>query len=216
MTSSPRELAAQNTKYQRDQEKLIKDLLGILDDLDRACEHWQQAEQEHAEIMIVPNNCTDDQSTKLKDMTNAAPTKSLWQKFCSWLRWLFYTQAETSENSASELDLSLSEQAIDSEFPNALGTSETIEIVQSAHEGVEMIRRSLLDVLRRQQVLPLEVLGKPFDPARMYALGRQEFADIAENTVIQEVVRGYLWQNRILRESQVMVSVQPEVAAESN
>jgi molecular chaperone GrpE len=211
MTSSPRELAAQNTKYQRDQEKLIKDLLGILDNLDQACEHWQQAEQEHAEMIIVPHNCNDDQSTKLKDMTNAAPTKSLWQKFCSWLRWLFYTEAETSE-----IDLSLSEQAIDSEFPNASGTSETIEIVQSAHEGVEMIRRSLLDVLRRQQVLPLEVLGKPFDPARMYALGRQESKDIAENTVIQEVVRGYLWQNRILRESQVMVSVQPEVAEESN
>jgi molecular chaperone GrpE len=39
----------------------------------------------------------------------------------------------------------------------------------------------------------------------MYALGRQE-SDEPENTVIQEVVRGYLWRERVLREAQVIVS----------
>ena len=103
----------------------------------------------------------------------------------------------------------IDEQNSSTDSSIADGANEAIEVAESAREGVEMIRRSLLDVLRRQQVVPLEVLGKPFDPARMYALGRQECEDADENTVVQEVVRGYLWQNRILRESQVMVAVKP-------
>jgi molecular chaperone GrpE len=83
------------------------------------------------------------------------------------------------------------------------------EVLGSAREGIEMIRRSLLDILKQRQVTPLEVVGQPFDPSRMYALGRQEHEEIEENTVVQEVVRGYVWQNRILREAQVMVAVKP-------
>ncbi len=81
------------------------------------------------------------------------------------------------------------------------------EILISHHQGLEVIRRALLDLLRQRQVVPLEAEGKPFDPSFMYAIGRQESGEVAENTVIQEVVRGYLWQDEILREAQVMVAV---------
>jgi molecular chaperone GrpE len=40
----------------------------------------------------------------------------------------------------------------------------------------------------------------------MYAVGRESRADVAENTVIQEVVRGYLWGDRVLRKAQVIVA----------
>jgi molecular chaperone GrpE len=83
------------------------------------------------------------------------------------------------------------------------------EVLSSHHQGLEVIRRTLLDLLRQRQVVPLEAVGKPFDPSFMYAIGRQETNSMAENTVIQEVVRGYLWQNQILREAQVMVAVRP-------
>ncbi|UJB72547.1 nucleotide exchange factor GrpE (plasmid) [Acaryochloris sp. 'Moss Beach'] len=90
-----------------------------------------------------------------------------------------------------------------------LETDGTREIISSAKEGVELIRRSMLDILQQRQVVPIEVNGQPFDPEQMYALGRQESAEVEENTVIQEVVKGYLWQNRILREAQVMVASKP-------
>jgi molecular chaperone GrpE len=228
MTSSPRDLAAQNTKYQRDQEKLIKDLLGILDDLDRACEHWEQAAQQQVENKVIPIDCIQEQQsvTLLEDIDNLvptkSPTKSMRQRLWSSLRWLFGTEATiTTEDLTvvSELNQPLSEPPAESEINTKLSiasdVSEISEVVESAHEGVEMIRRSLLDILRKQQVVPLNVLGKPFDPTNMYALGRQESADAAENTVVQEVVRGYLWQNRILRESQVMVAMPPEASEAS-
>jgi molecular chaperone GrpE len=185
MTSSPRELSSQNTKLQKDQEKLIQDLLGILDDLDNACEHWQQAAQDYAnpvESFLGEDHVGDN-------IPNEQPVKppSLWQRLWYW----FVGSPPVVETVV---------------VPKA---APDLEVVASASEGVEMIRRSLLDVLRRQQVVPLEVLGKTFDSARMYAMGRQECADAEENTVVQEVVRGYLWQNRVLRESQVMVAVKP-------
>jgi molecular chaperone GrpE (heat shock protein) len=179
MTSSPRELSSQNTKLQRDQEKLIQDLLGILDDLDNACEHWQQAAQDYADP--AGSLMSEDHVPNEKPL-------SLWQRLWYW----FVGSPPVAETA-----------------PKA---SADLEVVASASEGVEMIRRSLLDVLRRQQVVPLEVLGKTFDPAKMYAMGRQECTDAAENTVVQEVVRGYIWQNRVLRESQVMVAVKPITA----
>ena len=44
----------------------------------------------------------------------------------------------------------------------------------------------------------------------MYAVGRQDSQEVPENTVLQEVVRGYRWRDRILREAQVIVAVKPK------
>ena len=40
----------------------------------------------------------------------------------------------------------------------------------------------------------------------MYALGQQADASALPNTVVQEVVRGYRWKDRVLREAQVIVA----------
>lgn len=81
------------------------------------------------------------------------------------------------------------------------------DILVSNQEGVALIRRSLLDILRQRQVIPIEAKGHSFDPKTMCALGRQETPDFPENTVVQEVVRGYLWGEQVLREAQVVVAV---------
>ena len=178
MPPSPRELAAQKIKIQRDQERLFQELLGILDALDHACEHWQQAEQTYTQAEPPP-------------VPDTQP--SLLQRWGDRLRaWWGRSPAPPTETAASES-----------------APESTAEVVTSAREGVEMIQRSLLEVLKQRQVVPLEVMGQPFDPEHMHALGRQEYAEADENTVIQEVVRGYLWQNRMLREAQVMVAVKP-------
>jgi molecular chaperone GrpE (heat shock protein) len=191
MTQSPQNLFQQATQLKQEQERLFQDLLGIMDALDHACSHWQQAEQDHGK--------TRDNSTVETFPSRALtpnPRRSLvqvWKDFWQTLR----GQKNTP------LSMSPLEQTSD-------GSDEMQEVLASAREGVEMIRRSLLDVLRQRQVVPLEATGQPFDPERMYALGRQEDGSAADNTVIQEVVRGYLWQNRVLREAQVMVATKPE------
>jgi molecular chaperone GrpE len=111
-----------------------------------------------------------------------------------------------------ELSITKKPQGFWTKLKQSLTNSEEIQsdvnlkdIFASNQQGVEIIRRSLLDVLRQQGVIPIETLSKTFDPETMYAVGKQENIDLPENTVIQEIVRGYKWGDRILREAQVIV-----------
>jgi molecular chaperone GrpE len=80
------------------------------------------------------------------------------------------------------------------------------DILASNQQGVDLIRRSLLDILQQRQVIPIPAQGHPFNAQTMYAVGREESASVPENTVIQEVVRGYFWGDQVLREAQVIVA----------
>ncbi len=84
-----------------------------------------------------------------------------------------------------------------------------IESLTSNQSGIGMIRRSLLDILQKRHIKPMNALGQPFDPQCMYAIAQQLSDSAPANTVIQEVVRGYWQGDRILREAQVIVASQP-------
>jgi molecular chaperone GrpE len=75
--------------------------------------------------------------------------------------------------------------------------------------GVELIHRQLIQALERVGVRPFSEVGQPFDPQRHEAVGRVERGDVADQTVVQEVLRGYLFHDRVLRPAQVVVAVQP-------
>ena len=164
--------ASQNqalAQFEQQQEKLLKDLLGILDALERACTYWQ----EEIEALSATSN------------PNPASEKNFWSKLGKWFA------GKKTQSTGSE----------------KLPTSESLsEILTSNQQGVELIRRSLLQVLRQRRVVPIAAQGKPFDSRTMYAVDRESRADVTENTVIQEVVRGYLWGDRVLREAQVIVA----------
>jgi molecular chaperone GrpE len=115
----------------------------------------------------------------------------LWQL---WLQKL--SQSNLSQSNLSQSNLS---------GPNA----SLRDILVSNQQGVDLIRRSLLDVLQQRQVVPIVAQGQPFDPQTMYAIGRQESLS-PENTVLQEVVRGYKWHDQILREAQVIVAAKKD------
>ena len=98
-------------------------------------------------------------------------------------------------------------QLTQSNLDKAMSTKSSLrEVLVSNQQGVDLIRRSLLDVLRQRQVVPIKAKGHPFDPKTMYAIGRQSSPSFPENTVIQEVVRGYMWGDQVLRETQVIVA----------
>jgi molecular chaperone GrpE len=87
--------------------------------------------------------------------------------------------------------------------------TDLIDSLTSNQAGIAMIRRSLLDILQKRQIKPMNALGQPFDPQCMYAIAQQLSDTAPANTVIQEVVRGYWQGDRILREAQVIVASQP-------
>jgi molecular chaperone GrpE len=73
-------------------------------------------------------------------------------------------------------------------------------------DGVEMVLRSLLDLLKTHGVTPLTVVGQPFDPNRHEAVDQVESAEHPPNTVVSEFHRGYLIGDRMLRPARVAVA----------
>lgn len=73
-------------------------------------------------------------------------------------------------------------------------------------EGVELIRRQLLDLMRRRGVEPLDVVGKPFDPAWHEALASEPAGGRPDGEVTAEVRRGYRMGSRLLRPAMVKVA----------
>ena len=81
--------------------------------------------------------------------------------------------------------------------------------LEQYREGVELLYKQLLDTFARLGVVPIDALGQRFDPHLHEALAREEDPNHEENTVIQELRRGYLYKDRLLRPSQVKVSTLP-------
>lgn len=81
---------------------------------------------------------------------------------------------------------------------------------QSLFKGVELIYHKLLKVLESHGVTRMEVLNKPFDPNLHDALMQVESKDQPHHTVIQEVEKGYLLHDKVIRHAKVIVSSLPE------
>ncbi len=73
-------------------------------------------------------------------------------------------------------------------------------------KGVEMTFRELLRVLGKFGLTPISALGKPFDPSIHHAMSMIERPDVDEKTVVEEFRKGYMYGDKVLRPSLVVVS----------
>ncbi len=73
-------------------------------------------------------------------------------------------------------------------------------------EGIDAVRRKLLDVLRREGCHVIDPLGERFDPARHHAVQMQEDLEVADHTVVEVFQKGYEMHGRVLRPAMVVVS----------
>ncbi len=78
---------------------------------------------------------------------------------------------------------------------------------ESLRKGVEMIYRQLRGYLIRQGVKPIEIEDKRFDPHRHQAFLTEESDQIIEPQVAEELQKGYMIHDRLLRPSLVKVLV---------
>jgi molecular chaperone GrpE len=89
------------------------------------------------------------------------------------------------------------------------------EGLEEYRQGVELLYKQVSDTLRRVGVVPVEAQGRSFDPNLHEALAQEESSDHNENTVIEELRRGYLFKDRLLRPAQVKVTTRPSGAPPS-
>jgi molecular chaperone GrpE len=77
---------------------------------------------------------------------------------------------------------------------------------QPVVKGVRIIHKKLLALLETQGVLPFESAGTPFNHDLHEAVAMADHEDLEPGTVIDELRRGYLLNNELLRAAQVRVA----------
>jgi molecular chaperone GrpE len=79
----------------------------------------------------------------------------------------------------------------------------------SLRKGVELIHKQALDLLRKRGVTTIEALGADFDPNRHQAVVHEASEEHREGEVMQEMQRGYVLGERLLRPAMVKVAKRP-------
>lgn len=72
--------------------------------------------------------------------------------------------------------------------------------------GVEMTCKGLLHTLEKTGLKTMEAVGQLFDPNFHEALAMEDREDVAENVILQEYQKGYMFKDRLIRAAKVVVS----------
>lgn len=88
----------------------------------------------------------------------------------------------------------------------ALEHSRQSEAPEALLEGLELVNQDFLKVLGRFGITPLNSVGERFDPTYHHAVMEEEAPEVDDQTVLKELQKGYLLQNRLLRPAMVVVS----------
>ena len=86
----------------------------------------------------------------------------------------------------------------------------------SVVEGVNMTLKEILKIFEQFGVKPFASLGKTFDPALHQAVMQEESDDHPEKTILNELEKGYMMHDRLLRPAMVVVSKKTDSENQEN
>jgi molecular chaperone GrpE len=90
----------------------------------------------------------------------------------------------------------------------ALGAAEQSYVGNPLIEGLILVRTQLLQLLQKEGLERIPVLGLPFDPTFSEAVGTHAVGDPDhDRVVVRELLRGYRLHGKVARASRVMVGI---------
>ncbi|MFB4326561.1 nucleotide exchange factor GrpE [Priestia sp. BR_2] len=92
-------------------------------------------------------------------------------------------------------------------FERALQASEENPEFESFSKGVNMIFRQLESVLATEGLSAMKSVGEPFNPEYHQAIMQVESDEYEEGIVVEEVQKGYMLKDKVLRPAMVKVSM---------
>jgi len=92
-------------------------------------------------------------------------------------------------------------------FERALQASEENPEFESFSKGVSMIFRQLESVLATEGLSAMKSVGEPFNPEYHQAIMQVESDEYEEGIVVEEVQKGYMLKDKVLRPAMVKVSM---------
>jgi molecular chaperone GrpE len=77
---------------------------------------------------------------------------------------------------------------------------------ESLHQGLRMVQWQLNELLKGEGLTPVPTVGEPFDPRVHEAIEQIQSDEHPEGTVVEEVRKGYMLGDEMLRPARVKVS----------
>lgn len=156
---------------------LAVDLLPSLDGLERALEHGPQ---------LLAEQRRREEAARTEHLRHQqTPPPSVWSR----VRRVFTEPGEEKPVAA---------------LPAVAG--EMSDAFNGWLQGLSLVRERFLSLLAKESIQPIDALGKPFDPRLHVAVGGEERSDVAANTVVSVLRKGYIQGERVLRYAEVLVA----------
>lgn len=92
-------------------------------------------------------------------------------------------------------------------FERALASSKESRDFDSLLKGIEMTFRQLDQALEQEGLKRMEATGQPFNPEFHQAIQQVESEEHEEGIVVEEVMKGYLFKDKVIRPAMVKVSM---------
>jgi molecular chaperone GrpE len=166
------------------------------------------------------NNEKTEEPKKTEDLQTQLESEK--QRSGNFLTRLKYLQADF-ENLRNRCDRQIQQV---SQYSNERLTIQLLEVVdelelavktaqaatnpnqtQTLTEGVQMTLKRLRKVLEQEGVTPIESINTPFDPSKHNAISAEEREDVENCVVIEEVRKGYMMKEKVIRPSVVKVAM---------
>lgn len=91
-------------------------------------------------------------------------------------------------------------------FERALDSAKASNDYQNFREGVELVYTHMKDILTKEGLKEIEAIGRPFDPNFHEAVNQAASEEYDEGIVMDQISKGYMLNDRLLRASKVVVS----------
>lgn len=91
-------------------------------------------------------------------------------------------------------------------FERALQVEATTEDAKSMKQGIEMVYRSLIEATKKEGLEPVATENAQFDPNIHHAVMQEKDDSKESGIVLQELQKGYMLKDRVLRPAMVKVN----------
>ncbi len=92
------------------------------------------------------------------------------------------------------------------DLERAVETASQKQDFPALSKGVEMTLNRMRKVLKDRGVSRVECIGKPFDPTEHEAIMSVNNNEVPEDVVVEELQKGYLYHDRVIRPAKVKLS----------
>ena len=158
--------------------------------------------EEPGEIVGAAVLLEEEQRRNLELMTNL---KYLQADFENYRKRVGKEMKDVQELATVELVVSL--LSVLDELELAITNAEASGEKGALLDGIRMVHKNLSSTLEREGLRVIESVGKPFDPVLHEAVEKEPGEGVGEAVVVEEIRKGYLFKDRVIRPSMVKVKL---------